>query len=296
MTTKTFKTLLLGALFAILFVPTMGMNNVSAQDAPYTLDKIDHAFTAASRGNYVTTASDNVMIVDKQQMEKDGVDNLDVEIMTGWAKVHNGAMEAMKTGDKNIGKEYYKHIQNGKFRLLTNTDVPAIPYPKESAASNTLGNAISAAGLTVGTERNAILLSHPGQNYWSLTACGITYGSTQHSNPTIQIGINGYSTLALAQLALSNLGYTQLQTPYTDSGSVGYDYGKINSNGQGGCTGGEFRDQQYLYDSTTHVVGGVSYGPVHALMQVNEPNPNLAEYNAPTYWWDTYTYFWHLAN
>ena len=292
MTTKTIKTVLLGVLVAVMFVPVMGMNNALAEETPYTLDEIDHAFTAAQRGDYVSTDDDNVMTVEKTRMQIDGVDNDNIKIISEWAELHNGAMKVMESGDKDAGMEYYKFTQEGKFRNLTFMGVPTISHPDEKTDNGSINN----VDFTVANESKITSISHPGQNYWSLTACGITYGSTQHSNPTIQIGVNGHANLASAQLALSNLGYTQLQTPYADAANVGYDYGKANYSGQGGCTGGEFRDQQFIYTSGNHIVGGVTYGPVHALLQVNEPNSNLAEYNAPTYWWDTYTYFWHLAN
>ena len=100
--------------------------------------------------------------------------------------------------------------------------------------------------------------SHPNIDYWSLTACGITYGQTQHMNPEIELGVNGLSSLADAQNTLVSQVYHQIQSPWDDSRSVGFDYGKINSIGIGGCTGGEFRDENFIYTTGAHTINGVT--------------------------------------
>ena len=278
MTLKNAKTILFASLLVAMILPFSGMNNAYAdkQIVPYTLAQIDHAFSVSD--GYVTVDQNNQMKVDKKEMKKDGISKLDIKIMKKWAKIHNKTMEVRNSGDPKLILEHFEKIQNGKFRLLVDTTVPAIGVP---TVSN--GDPISA-------------FSHSGQSFWSLTACGITYGQTQHTNPTANVGLNGYSSVAAAQTQLSNWGYTQLQVPYTDPQSVGFDYGKINSNGIGGCTGGEFRDEHFIYDSDRYQNGVLFASAVHTLKQVNEPNPNLAEYNPPTYWWDTYTFFWHIAN
>ena len=46
--------------------------------------------------------------------------------------------------------------------------------------------------------------------YWDLTACGITYGSTEHANPPVLLGISGQSSLANAQTTLVGLGHYQV--------------------------------------------------------------------------------------
>ncbi len=69
----------------------------------------------------------------------------------------------------------------------------------------------------------------------------------------------------------------------------------------GGCTGGEFRDQQVItHDNIGYnqnfYVGGQTYKGIGATGQFNEPNSNLNEYVAPTWWWDVYVWQWHESN
>ena len=206
----------------------------------------------------------------KKQMRKDGVSHDDIKIMSQWAKLNNKIMNVMGTGNQKKIDMVVEKAQSGKFRLLTDATTTA---PREGAVGQT------------------------NVNYWSLTACGITYGQTSHENPPITINKNDYGKKANLQAALVSDGYHQIPLPWTDYGDVGLDYGKKNTTGVGGCNEGEFRNQNFIYSNTvTHVYGGITSSGWHTLQQLNEPNPEINTYDAPTFWWDVYTTFWHYDN
>jgi len=270
MTLKNIKTILFAGLIVAMILPFSGMNYAEAEKASYKLTHIDHAFEVGSK--YISVDSDNIMTVDKDSMMEDlDVIKKDIQILKHWARIHNETIEVKNSGDPELIQAHIEKTKDGRFSNLVDTIVPQ------------LGE--------ITTQ------SHPGQNFWSLTACGITYGQTQHANPPAIAGLDNYSTLTVAQNQLSVWGYIQMSVPYTLPADVGFDYGKINSNGIGGCTGGEFRDEHFLYEfDRTLQPSGTVLESVHSLRQINEPNPNLAEYTPPTWWWDTYVFFWHDAN
>ncbi len=265
------QTILFATLIAVMILPfnsESGIQSAEAAKEPYTLAEIDKAFTN-SKG-YVTYDSEGNMVVDKKQMRKDSVSRDDIKIMKQWAKLNNKITEVIKTGDQTDIDNVMTKAQSGKFSLLTNATTTT---PQGGASGQT------------------------SVWFWSLNACGITYGQTSHLNPSKTVNKDGFDDLQSIQNSLVASGYHQIQHPWADRDSVGYDYGKKNLTGVGGCNEGEFRDENFIYsNTTTHHYGSVISNGWHTLQQLNEPNPELDTYDSPTFWWDVYTALWHYTN
>ena len=256
--TKNAKTILFAGLIAAMILPFGNYQMVDAKQQ-YTLSEINEAFAKAE--GYMSYYNGKNISVDKNSMKSDNIPTKDIKIIDEWATLNNKLISALESGDAKQITAAAEFAETGKFSLLVNGQ------DDNSAQTRT------------------------DVNYWSLTACGITYGQTQHSNPTVTLNLAGYSSKSSIETALENSGYHEIPYPYTDYGSVGDDYGKANYTGQGDCNEGEFRDQNFIYPPNTH--GQSNW---HTLQQLNEPNPELNTYDMPTYWWAVYTYFWHLAN
>ncbi len=279
MTIKNAKTVLFATLLLAMILPFSMADMADAKKSPYSLEKIDRVFAAST--NYLTYDDDGKMKLDAKGMKKqDNVNKSDVKLMKKWVKLNNKLIKAMDSKDqKKIDKAMDK-IENGRFSLLTN------PVSTPPAAESARGQ-IS-------------LKSHVTPNWLTLSACGITYGTSSHPNPAYSINYHGYSSKAALQSGLTSAGYDKLG-PFTGGADFdlwlkGLDYGKINTTGYGGCTGGEFRDQNVIIDGKDFTYNGVYYPGWGAQQQINEPNPNINEYIAPTPWWNIYVYQWHEGN
>lgn len=247
------------------------MQSAEAAKKPYTLAEIDNAF--GNSEGYVTYNDKGKMIVDLNQMKEDGLSKKDIKIMKKWTALNNKIINAVEGGNQTKLDLAIEKAQSGKFRLLTNATIVS---PSEGFTGQT------------------------NVNYLSLTACGITYGQTSHANPTASVDKDGYASQVALQSALVIDNYHQIQWPWTDLDEVRRDYGKKNLTGIGGCNEGEFRDQNYIYPPTMphyHDKDRTeSSSGWHTLRQLNEPNPELGTYDAPTFWWDVYTTIWHYNN
>ncbi len=262
---KTTSTILLASLIvAVLSLGVVGSYTAEAAKTPYTLAEVDRAFTNSE--GYVTYDSAGNMVVDKKQMREDGVARQDIKIMNQWAKLNNKIISVMNTEDQARIDAVMERAKSGKFSLLTNATTTA---PTEGAAGQT------------------------DVNFFSLTACGITYGETSHKNPAYELNKNGYTSLQSIRNALIADGNHRIVLPWTDSDLQGRDYGKQNTVGQGGCDEGEFRDQNVIYYGTQHIVGTTRSSGWYTLQQINEPNPEIFTYTQPTFWWAVYTANWH---
>ncbi len=177
-------------------------------------------------------------------------------------------------GDKEGTGVALAEAANGPFSYLTNAQITTIGYDDNNVSNVSYITPV---------------------NYWSLSACGITYGSTEHPEPPLEIGLHGYDELSSAQSTLTSLGYYQVQWPWIDFRDNGKVYAKINTTGYGNCDNGEFRDENHIYDYYVRV-NHMWYTPILSLVQVNEPNPDLNAYSAPTFWWDVYVAAWHYDN
>ena len=178
-------------------------------------------------------------------------------------KITQQCMKSYMNGDREGTGAALAKAATGPFSHLTNAQTTAI-------------------GSNDGSVSNASYITPV--NYWSLSACGITYGSTDHPEPPIEIGLHDYYSLSSAQSELASSGYYQVQWPWIDVGNDGKVYAKINTTGYGDCDNGEFRDENHIYDTYHVKVDNVWYEPVLSLIQVNEPNPDLNAYSAPTFW------------
>jgi len=278
MTIKNAKTVLFATLLLAMILPFSMADTADAKKSPYSLEKIDRVFAAST--NYLTYDDDGKMKLDAKGMKsQDNVDKSDVKLMKKWVKLNNKLIKALDSQkQKKIDKAMDK-IENGRFSLLTN------PVSTPAAAESARG------GIS--------LKSHVTPNWLTLSACGITYGTSSHTNPTYTLTYKNYATKALLQSALTSAGYDRLG-PFTGGADFDLwltqsDYGKKNTTGYGGCTGGEFRDQNVIIGS------GITWNGVYepgwgAQQQINEPNPNINEYIAPTPWWNIYVYQWHEGN
>ena len=199
-------------------------------------------------------------------MHYNNVSSKDIKIMKQWSKLSNEITNVIKTGNQSDISFMLEEAQSGKFRLLTNATTTS---PQEGVSGQT------------------------DVWYWSLTACGITYGQTSHPNPSPAPNKTHYDSLQSIQNALVADGYHQIQFPWTDYVYLGHDYGKKNLKGMGGCNEGEFRDQNLIYPNPINTNTAVGW---YSVQQLNEPNPELNTYDPPTYWWDVYTAIWHYTN
>ena len=256
---------------AVAVSSTIGFSNTIFAEKPnyYTVEEIAKAFHTAQK--YAHFGDMNKIIISSDVADVYGIVEKDMKIMTEWAELHNNLMDALLQKDERKIDVTMSEIKNGKFAPLTS----AITMP------------ISITPTTI---------KQVSWSYFSLTACGITYGSTSHAEPTVVVGIHGYDDKDTAAKALEGLGFHEISYPYTDWDLRGYDFGKKNYAGYAECDNGEFRDQHVIYDESTHWMGSVAYGPTHTLAQHNEPNPEVFSYDNPTFWWAVYTADWHYSN
>lgn len=263
MTTKNIQTILFAGLIAAMILPFSMVDSAEAAKQ-YTRAEIDHAFTAAD--GYVTYVENNIMKVDRDSMIADGVPYKDMKIMTKYAREHNKLMNALASGVESDIVTARENVLNGSFKNLF--DAPTGDFELATDV-----------------------------DYWSLNACGVTSGnsSTWPSNPQIILGVSGYSSQSSIESALSSQDLHKVNWPYSDWGDV--VYAEKNFTGKGGCNEGEFRDEHHVYDDTvTHTYNGVSSSGYHELIQYNEPNPEVFDYDNPTYWWAVFVQQWHNAN
>lgn len=258
MTTKNAKTIFFASLIATMFM-SFGSVQLADAEKQYSRSSIDTAFTNAEE--YVIYDKQTGHIgFDTKSMKKDGVSKKDIRIVEDFADINNELMDMAfdEQSTKQDVREYYSTLKNGQFKQLFDPST-------------------------------AQLRSYTG-SFWSLTACGITFGVTAHPHTNALYGIDGYSSLSSIQDALEDDGYYQVPWPAADWSNVGRDYAKINTTGVGGCDDGEFRDQNFIYSpESTH--GNLAGW--HTLQHINEPNSDLPTYDAPTFWWNTYVIGWH---
>lgn len=259
---KNVKTIMFASLIMAMILPFSGMNYANADEqtiTPYTLEEIDSAFTNSE--GYVIYTETNRMIVLEKQMKQDGVSEDDIKIMSHWAKVNNKMMKANESGDRELVNQAFDIEREGKFQVFFNSEVTPIdpnnPQPTP-------------------------------MNYFSSSACGITFGQTSHPHVRAELGLSGYSSQSDVQQVLVDMGYEPVWVPATDPALVYRDYSKTNWTGVGGCDNGEFRDQHVIYPD----IPENAYA-WYTMTNMNEPNPNLTHYPAPTYWWNTYVIGWH---
>ncbi len=252
----------------------MGVAEAKVDEIKYTKSEIDKSFRN-SEGYVSYENKNNQMKVDINKMIDDGIENKDIKIMSEWAELHNKVMIGHMNGDKEKTGTALFEAANGPFSYLVNAKTTKLGSVDDNISNVSYVTPIS---------------------YWSLSACGITYGTTEHSEPPIEIYLHSYPDLSSAQTVIENDGYYQVQWPWIDFNDGGKVYAKINTTGYGDCTSGEFRDENHIYDVYNVKVNHVWYKPVLSLVQVNEPNPDLAAYSAPTFWWDVYVATWHYGN
>ena len=238
-----------------------GIQHTEAEEE-YTRAQIDTAFTNTE--NYIIhDLQTSNMSFDEVQMKADRVSKQDIKIVLEFAELNNGLMDLIANENSTEAeiKDYFASLDEGQFKQLFN--------PSQHAKSYT-------------------------GSYFSLTACGITFGVTAHEHDGADNGLSGYSSLSSIQDAVEADGYYQVQYPWADLRNVGVDYSKINTTGFGGCTDGEFRDEWNIYDdSRDHIDAYRTSEGWHTLNHDNEPNPELLDYFSPTYWWGGFVSYWH---
>ena len=240
-----------------------------------------YAFAIAEE--YVMYDDQNRIAIDKDLLIEDGVSKDNIQIITKWKKHHNQIQKAMNSGDQEKIDKALDRLENGKFQHITNP----VNWTSE--------------------DNDNTARSHVPTNYWpwALTACGITYGQSSHTEPPVTVSYQLYTSKTAMANTLVADRYSKLTSGFgggdADLVAAERDYGRINTTGHGGCTGGEFRDQQVItHDNIGYnqnfYVGGQTYKGIGATGQFNEPNSNLNEYVAPTWWWDVYVWQWHESN
>jgi len=257
MTMKNTKMVLLASLIAMAILPA----SIQSADAEkqYTRESIDTAFTNAEE--YATHDRQTGHIyLDIQAMKEDRVSKQDIQIVEDFVYLNNELMDIVfdENSTESDVRNYYATLKSGQFKQLF------------APSANDLR-------------------SYTG-SFWSLSACGITFGVSAHPHTPSLNGIDGYSSLSSIQDALVANGYYQVQWPAADYDHVGFDYAKINTTGVGGCTDGEFRDQSFIYPPESQHSDLIGW---HTLQHINEPNSDLSTYDPPTFWWDVYVAGWH---
>lgn len=232
MTLKNTKTILFASLIVAMILPFSMVDFATAETDKTKFSKtdIDKSFKN-SKGYVHVEKKTQQMTVDEKKMLKDGIDKNDIKIMKEWAKLNNKVMKPFMSGDKEGLGAALAEAAVGSFSYLTNSKTTKIGAVDDDVS-------------------NVSYITPVG--FWDLTACGITYGSTEHADPIHNIGLSGFSTLESAQSTLSGNEYYEVEWPWIDSGDEGKVYAKVNTTGYGDCTNGEFRDENHIYNNSWH--------------------------------------------
>lgn len=252
------KTILFASLIMAMILPFSGMNYANAEEnkikKQYTRAEIDNAFGVSEK--YVTYTETKHMVVDVKSMNDDEVSKLDIHIMKKYAKLHNKLMNGILSGNEDRLNKAQSNLFDGQFKYLFNadSDLPSTQW------------------------------------FHDLAACGITNGvtSTYPQTPSISIGEQGHSNEQSIRDELESQDLHYVNWPWSDWGDV--VYAEKNFTGQEECDNGEFRDEHHVYSPST------SNGHVnswHTFVQLNEPNPELFDYNHPALWWGGFVQYWH---
>ena len=122
-----------------------------------------YAFAIAEE--YVMYDDQNRIAIDKDLLIEDGVSKDNIQIITKWKKHHNQIQKAMNSGDQEKIDKALDRLENGKFQHITNP----VNWTSE--------------------DNDNTARSHVPTNYWpwALTACGITYGQSSHTEPPVSV-------------------------------------------------------------------------------------------------------------
>ncbi len=257
MTTKTMKTILFASLITAMILPFGMMDEAQAKNTYYDRNFIDRTFAIAQH-NITYENETQHMILDVPSMIEDGLNQNQIIMVEEFANLQNELMDLTlnENPSETEIREHISSMENGKFRHLFEVNT-ATRY---------------------------------SGSYFSLTACGITFGESAHPHYPATFGLNNHHTKQSIQNALESMGYYSVQWPYADWDNVGLDYGKKNYTGYATCDDGEFRDQHFIYSPDQQHPTMSNW---HTLVHTNEPNPDLGSYTTPTWWWNTYVAGWH---
>ncbi len=250
------KAVLFASMIAVVILPF----TIQSADAEKQYARASIAIAFANAEEYIAYDQTGRIGIDMQAMRENGISRQDIQIVEEFAFLNNELLDIIldeNSTESNV-RNYYDTLKSGSFKPLFD------PSARD-------------------------LRSYTG-SYWSLSACGITFGVSAHPHPPSHNGIDGYASLSAIQSALVADGYYQVPWPGADWDAVGFDYAKLNLVGVGGCTDGEFRDQSYIYPPES------PHGELegwHTLEDINEPNSDLTTYVPPTFWWVVYVYGWH---
>ena len=146
-----------------------GIQHMKAEEE-YTRAQIDTAFTNTE--NYIIhDLQTSNMSFDEVQMKADRVSEQDTKIVLEFAELNNGLTDliANENSTKAEIKDYFTALDEGQFKQLFN--------PSQHTKSYT-------------------------GSYFSLPACGITFGVTAHEHDGADNGLSGYSSLSSIQDAV----------------------------------------------------------------------------------------------